>query len=157
MTISFCLHEALAIKPALGFLRMCQILLEPNAHYPWVILVPQVPEASRLLDLNQQEQQLVWQDLQEAQQAIWSLQPLSQLNVGALGNRCPQLHIHVVGRREDDPAWPHPVWGHSAILQEAPTELEKRMLIIQDALQAASSAFRKTLDTDLATACTQMS
>jgi diadenosine tetraphosphate (Ap4A) HIT family hydrolase len=23
----------------------------------------------------------------------------------------PQLHVHVIARRRDDPAWPSPVWG----------------------------------------------
>ena len=36
---------------------------------------------------------------------------VAKLNVGALGNVTPQLHVHVVGRRPGDAAWPGPVWG----------------------------------------------
>ncbi len=139
--MSFCLHPDLQSKIPLGRLRICRLLLEPNGHYSWVILVPEVPEASRLLDLSQDQQLLVWQDLQDAQKAIWSLQPLTQLNVGILGNRCPQLHLHVVGRLSNDPAWPGPVWGHPSILPESDAEREQRKEQILQALQSHSAAF----------------
>jgi diadenosine tetraphosphate (Ap4A) HIT family hydrolase len=59
---------------------------------------------------------------------------VEKLNVGALGNITPQLHVHVVGRRAGDPAWPGPVWGEGAA---APFSA--------DQLAAATAAARKAL------------
>jgi diadenosine tetraphosphate (Ap4A) HIT family hydrolase len=138
---SFSLHPALAAKVLLGKLRLCQVLLEPAQQYLWCILVPEVAGATRLIDLTPEQQLAVWQDWQEAQRAIWALQPLDQLNVAALGNVCPQLHLHVVGRRKDDPAWPGPVWGHPATQGLSPLHLMDRMEQLQHSLSAHSPCF----------------
>lgn len=137
----FSLHNDFQAKIRLGSLPLCEVLLEPNRHYPWLILVPRVAGALRLLDLPADLSAQLWQELHLAQTVVWGLQPLTQLNVGQLGNRCPQLHLHVVGRRADDPAWPGPVWGHPTIEAYRSEELDPLRERLQLALTCLCDRF----------------
>lgn len=95
----------------IGSLPLCRILLMKDANYPWIILVPQRENISEIyqLDLDAQEQ-LIWESSFIAERLMEAFNG-DKMNIAALGNVVPQLHIHHVMRREDDPAWPNPVWG----------------------------------------------
>lgn len=97
-----------------GDLRLCRVLLMNDCRYPWLILVPRVVGASEVLDLCDDDREHLWQESLLASQALRTHFPGDKLNLGALGNLVPQLHLHVLMRRRTDPAWPGPVWGHSA-------------------------------------------
>lgn len=142
---SFSLHPDFRSKIPLGSLPLCEVFLEPNQHYLWLILVPRIAGALRLLDLDSERCEQLWRELHLVQRIVWSHQPLSQLNVAQLGNRCPQLHLHVVGRRADDPAWPDPVWGHPVCEPYTPEQRHALKARLQMDLAQAESAFEPAL------------
>ena len=103
----------------LGELPLCHARLQLDARYPWIVLVPRVAGARELEDLPAADRARLIEETVLAGAAVRAVAEVlglavDKLNVGALGNITPQLHVHVVGRRVDDPAWPGPVWGHSA-------------------------------------------
>lgn len=94
-------------------LTLCQVLLLNDRRYDWLVLVPRREGVTEFLDLAPDDQQQLWQEVTLVAQVLRSTQPDHKLNVGALGNVVRQLHVHLVLRCEEDPAWPGPVWGHS--------------------------------------------
>jgi len=104
----------LATSHELGDLALCQARLQDDARYPWIVLIPRVEAARELEDLSREDLARLTDEILAAGRAVRALgAQVDKLNVGALGNVTPQLHVHVVGRRTGDPAWPGPVWGHS--------------------------------------------
>lgn len=95
-------------------LELCDVLLMNDARFPWLVLVPRKPGMVEICDLTPDDQALLWQEVTRASHALRSIEPFDKLNLGALGNMVRQLHVHVVGRRERDAAWPGPVWGSGA-------------------------------------------
>ena len=98
-----------------GDLSLCSVVLMNDSRFPWLILVPR-SEASELTDLSDGEAATLIGEIRVATRVMLTLARPDKVNVGALGNRVPQLHIHVVGRFRSDPAWPGPVWGHGTAL-----------------------------------------
>lgn len=110
--MSFTLHPNFESKTVVADLPLCRVLLEDEKHYPWLIAVPKIPDASRLIDLKSSDQMQLIIELDFIQRVIWKEFKPKQLNVAAIGNKTPQLHIHVIARYENDPAWPGTVWDH---------------------------------------------
>ncbi len=81
-----------------------------DANFPWLILVPRRPGVSEIIDLGT-EQATLMDELALVSRALQDETRCDKLNIAAIGNMVPQLHIHVVARRKDDAAWPKPVWG----------------------------------------------
>ena len=96
---------------AVASLELCDVLLMNDARFPWLVLVPRVPGLVEICDLPAAQQATLWHEVNLAAQALRTVAPFDKLNLGALGNIVRQLHVHVVGRREGDAAWPGPVWG----------------------------------------------
>lgn len=96
---------------ALGHLPLCQIRLQKNALFPWLVLLPQRPNVSEIIDLTPADQQQLWQEVASLSHILTSLYTPDKLNLAALGNIVPQLHLHLIARFSTDSAWPHPVWG----------------------------------------------
>jgi diadenosine tetraphosphate (Ap4A) HIT family hydrolase len=92
---------------------LCRVLLYDDCRYPWGLLVPRRPGAVEICDLDTAEQGQLMAEIVRLSRAIRNFPKVEKLNVGSLGNMVPQLHVHVIGRRKGDPAWPGPVWGHS--------------------------------------------
>jgi diadenosine tetraphosphate (Ap4A) HIT family hydrolase len=92
-------------------LALCEVQLMNDARFPWLVLVPRRHGMVEICDLAAGEQALLWQEASRAAEALRTVAPYEKLNLGALGNIVRQLHVHVVGRREGDAAWPGPVWG----------------------------------------------
>lgn len=91
---------------------LCRIGLMDDARFPWLILVPRVPNVREWPDLSTEHQLQLQAEINAAARALQSVFPHGQkLNIAALGNVVPQLHIHVILRHEDDAAWPAPVWN----------------------------------------------
>lgn len=102
---------------AVGRLALSRLLLMNDASYPWLILVPERPGLREIFELAVPDRALLIEEIAAAGRALAAaLSPgraPDKLNVGALGNVVAQLHIHVVARYRDDPAWPGPVWGRA--------------------------------------------
>lgn len=103
---------------------LSQVRLMNDQRYPWLVLVPRVADASEWLDLDGGQQRLLLAEINQAGQLLRSHPAVQKLNIGALGNIVRQLHIHLVGRREGDAAWPGPVWGNGSAQAYAPETLE---------------------------------
>jgi diadenosine tetraphosphate (Ap4A) HIT family hydrolase len=113
----FELHPSLAATSLLvADLACCQARLQLDARFPWLVLVPRLAGATEIEDLTPTMRGLLIEEIALASVAVRLLgealgRPVEKINVGALGNVTPQLHVHVLGRRRDDGLWPGPVWG----------------------------------------------
>ena len=112
----------------LADLELCAVRLQLDARYPWLVLIPRVAAAREIEDLAPANQSRLMAEIVFAGRAVRAMgealgRPVGKLNVGALGNITPQLHVHVVGRRDDDAAWPGPVWGFGAAVAYSPDVL----------------------------------
>jgi diadenosine tetraphosphate (Ap4A) HIT family hydrolase len=96
-----------------GDLPLSRVLAMDDADFPWLLLVPRRAGASEIIDLGA-EQSTLMNEIALASQALKDETRCDKLNVAAIGNMVPQLHIHIVARRKDDPLWPKPVWGATA-------------------------------------------
>jgi diadenosine tetraphosphate (Ap4A) HIT family hydrolase len=92
-------------------LALSRVLLMNDANYPWVILVPRRPDITELIDLAETEQAQLMTETTRIAHALRAVTACHKLNIAALGNAVPQLHVHVIARFRNDPAWPKPVWG----------------------------------------------
>jgi diadenosine tetraphosphate (Ap4A) HIT family hydrolase len=112
---NFDLHPQLAADTIpVGDLALSSVLLMDDARFPWFILVPRRPGASEMTDLSDDDAAALMSEIRLATRVMLDLAKPDKVNIGALGNMGPQLHVHVVGRFRSDPAWPGPVWGHGS-------------------------------------------
>ena len=95
----------------LGGFDLCRLLLLNDARYPWCILVPQRADVREIHELDADDQQRLLAESVRLARFLAREFDAHKLNVAALGNLVPQLHIHHIVRYRDDPAWPRPVWG----------------------------------------------
>jgi diadenosine tetraphosphate (Ap4A) HIT family hydrolase len=106
------LHPQLAEDTVpVGDLPLARVLLANDANYPWLILVPRLPGLVELIDLEENAQVQLLGEITAAARAIKIATQCDKLNIAALGNQVPQLHVHVIARRRTDAAWPKPVSG----------------------------------------------
>ena len=110
--MEFLLHSNLEKKLFVVDLPLCRVLLEDEKFYPWLFLVPRRREVLRMIDLSELDQLQLLRELDFTQKLMWTEFQPSQLNVAAIGNKTPQLHVHVIARYDNDPAWPDTVWDH---------------------------------------------
>jgi len=94
-----------------GDLPLSRLLVHNDANYPWLLLVPRRPEAREIIDLDEADRLQLMAEIAMASRALKAVTRCDKLNVAAIGNVVPQLHLHVLARRRDDAAWPKPVWG----------------------------------------------
>src|SRR4051812_19541718 len=95
----------------IGELALSSALLLNDARFPWIVLVPRRADATEVTDLSDEDAQVLMNEIRVAARVMLALAKPDKVNVAALGNVVPQLHIHVIGRFRSDPAWPAPVWG----------------------------------------------
>jgi diadenosine tetraphosphate (Ap4A) HIT family hydrolase len=95
----------------IGDLPLCRVLVIKDAQYPWLLLVPRRPEIVEIIDLDEVEQAQLMTEISRVARALKEVTKCDKLNIAALGNVVPQLHVHVIARRSSDAAWPRPVWG----------------------------------------------
>ena len=92
-------------------LPLSRVLLMNDARYPWLVLIPRRDAIREIYELDSSAQQQLWQETTQLGELLMTVSGGEKLNIGALGNMVPQLHMHVIARRSDDAAWPGPVWG----------------------------------------------
>lgn len=98
----------------LGRFELCKLLLMKDANYPWFILVPDRQGITEIYQLTAQEQQQLMRESSIMAKLLVEEFHADKVNIAALGNVVPQLHVHHIGRYRNDPAWPAPVWGACA-------------------------------------------
>jgi diadenosine tetraphosphate (Ap4A) HIT family hydrolase len=112
LTRDWSLHPQLAHDTVpVGDLPLARALLTNHANYPWLILVPRLPGLVELIDLEENAQVQLLGEVAATARVLKRITQCDKLNIAALGNQVPQLHVHVIARRHTDPAWPKPVWG----------------------------------------------
>ncbi|MEZ5464426.1 MAG: HIT family protein [Lysobacteraceae bacterium] len=130
--IDWTLHPRLANDSVLvGALPLSDLRLVNDSRWPWLILVPRVPGVSEWLNLDRDQRHLLDAEIHAAGTLLRTHFPTDRINVAALGNVVPQLHIHVVSRRADDPAWPGPIWGFGQPVPYDDESLEERLALIR--------------------------
>ncbi len=95
----------------IGRFNLCILLLMNDANYPWFILVPDCENIQEIYQLDKKDQQTLLEESSLLSEVLAKEFSADKLNVAALGNIVPQLHIHHIVRYKNDPAWPAPVWG----------------------------------------------
>jgi diadenosine tetraphosphate (Ap4A) HIT family hydrolase len=97
----------------IGRLALSHVLLHRNAALPWLILVPEVAEhVTELYQLDPTERRTLDDEVDVLSRYLKRTHGARKINVAAIGNLVPQLHVHVVGRHPGDPCWPGVVWGN---------------------------------------------
>lgn len=124
-------------------LPLCRVRLQADARFPWLVLIPSGAALREVEDLSPADRARLVEELVKAGAAVRAVgevlgQPVEKLNIGALGNITPQLHLHVIGRRSDDPAWPGPVWGVAGAQTYGEAQLEAALGAARAALAISS-------------------
>jgi len=132
---AFELHPQLAADTfVVGELPLSRLLLMNDHRFPWCILVPRRQELRDLHELDATESADLFAEIRRVSLRLLALGHVDKLNVAALGNRVPQLHVHVVARRTNDAAWPGPVWGSGPAQPYAPAEVKTLLTNLRTAL-----------------------
>lgn len=109
----------------LGNFQLCRVLLINDSNYPWFVLIPEIPDTSDTIELSLAEHEQLWRESRTFSLAIMKLFNGDKLNVAALGNVTPQLHIHHIVRYQSDAAWPAPIWGKYPLAPYSESELKE--------------------------------
>jgi len=91
-------------------LKLCQVRLQDNSKFPWIMLIPKRKGACQILDLNKKDQIQLLDEIQYCSKVMKKYFRCNNLNVEKVGNIVPQLHIHIVPRHKKDPTWPLSIW-----------------------------------------------
>lgn len=110
--MAFEIHPRLAAGGfELGQLGGCRLLLKNNALFPWFILIPEVEGIEDLHQLEPGRYVEVMRAQRQVCEFVASHFQPEKLNLGCIGNQVRQMHIQIIGRSSDDPAWPATVWA----------------------------------------------
>ncbi len=96
---------------AIGRFELCRLLMMNDSQYPWFILVPERADLQEIYQLNKAERELLTEESSYLAENLAALYKADKMNIAAIGNIVPQLHIHHIVRYQVDKAWPAPVWG----------------------------------------------
>jgi diadenosine tetraphosphate (Ap4A) HIT family hydrolase len=94
-----------------GDLGLSRVVAINDADYPWLILVPRRANVTEIADLGADDATQMTAEIAQVSRVLKQVTGCDKLNIAAIGNIVPQLHIHIVARRKDDPLWPKPIWG----------------------------------------------
>lgn len=124
--MAFVIHPRLAAGAIeLGRLGTCRLLLKNNALFPWFILIPEVEGIEDLHQLPPAPFHETMTTMRRVSEFVASHFQPEKLNLGCIGNQVRQMHIHIIGRSSDDPAWPGTVWAFEGKQSYRDDEIEK--------------------------------
>ncbi len=98
----------------IGRFDLCQLLMMNDSQYPWFILVPEKADITEIYQLSKADQHTLTQESSYLAENLATLYKADKMNIAAIGNLVPQLHLHHVVRYQTDKAWPAPIWGKFA-------------------------------------------
>ena len=140
------MSEAWSLHPQLekdtspvGDLPLCRVLAMNVADYPWLILVPRRPDTIEIADLDAADAARLIEETALASRALKDVTRCDKLNIAAIGNVVPQLHVHIVARWKADPLWPKPVWGHAAMVAGEAEAFVKLLGMVRERLEPTLS------------------
>lgn len=132
--VSFILHPRLeADTIPVKQLGLSRLLLMNESNWPWLILVPERNDIREIHQLDTTEHLVLIEEIAYVSETMENLFAPTKINVAALGNLVPQLHIHIIARFENDAAWPRPVWGACPPAPYAPDALMARLKLLHEA------------------------
>jgi diadenosine tetraphosphate (Ap4A) HIT family hydrolase len=112
MTMPFQIHPQLQQDCiTIGRFELCRLLMMNDSQYPWFILVPEKADMSEIYQLTKPDRELLTEESNCLAENLAELYQADKMNIAAIGNLVPQLHIHHIVRYQTDRAWPAPVWG----------------------------------------------
>lgn len=112
-------------------LQISGLHLINDSRYPWVVLVPEIAGLRDLHNLSDKDYLTVMQEIRQISNGMDALFSPTKMNVAALGNMVPQLHIHVIARYDQDQAWPGPIWGAGVAVPYNAIEKEQRINLLK--------------------------
>jgi len=119
---------------------LSELRLMDDANYPWLVLIPRVAGAREWTELTPAQRHQLSDEIDLTARALDRVFRPFKLNIAALGNLVPQLHVHVIARFEDDPSWPAPVWGRIAARPYPPDTLIERVNALSEVLTELTCA-----------------
>ncbi len=134
----FELVPGLAKKIPVTELKLCKVLFENNRFYPWIFLVPKRENAKNMTFLSMKDRLQLMREMALCEKVMTELFPHDQTNVAMIGNKTPQLHVHILCRKEGDPDWPTTVWNNHSEPYPA-DEAEKTAASIKNAIEQEKS------------------
>ena len=136
MTTIFQLHPRLKEDCiALGRFDLCQLLMMNDSQYPWFILVPEKAGIKEIYQLSKPERQILTEESTYLAENLAALFKADKMNIAAIGNLVPQLHIHHVVRYQTDKAWPAPIWGKFAPVAYTQRQIEENVVRVKEQLK----------------------
>ncbi|REL36012.1 HIT domain-containing protein [Thalassotalea euphylliae] len=133
----FQLHELL-VRDGIELidLPLSKLLLMNDSQYPWFVLVPRVENIKDIYQLDWEQQQQLLNESSMLSEILMELFQGDKINVAALGNVCPQLHMHHIVRFVNDPAWPKPIWGELPMRPYTEIEIEQLKAKVLPSIEA---------------------
>ena len=119
----------------IGKLGCCRLLLKNNSHFSWFIMIPELEGVDELHELPQSQYSEVMWDVRNVCKFVSAHFRPDKLNVGCIGNQVRQLHLHVVGRTTQDPAWPGTVWGFDGKKEYSQAEVGEIVMAAKEYLK----------------------
>ncbi|MEH6632851.1 MAG: HIT family protein [Halopseudomonas aestusnigri] len=139
LNMTFALHDRLEADTIfITDLAHSRVLLMNDSQYPWLVLVPRYQDLRDLHDLPSDKLAEVMEEVRNVSEVLVRDYNAFKINVAALGNMVPQLHIHVVARFEKDPAWPGPVWGVHPTVPYSKEESTKLRALLEAAIRSGN-------------------
>jgi diadenosine tetraphosphate (Ap4A) HIT family hydrolase len=120
---------------SIGKLALCRLLLMNDSQFPWLILVPEIAGITEIYQLNKQQQMLLLEESSFLAERLSELYRPDKLNIAAIGNLVPQLHVHHIVRYRTDKAWPAPVWGKFPAVAYSEQEITDTTSLVMNALK----------------------
>lgn len=119
---------------SVGHLALSQLLMMNDSQYPWFILVPRRPDMSEIHQLSESDRQSLLTESCLLAQKLEEIYQPDKLNIAAIGNLVPQLHLHHVVRYRNDKTWPAPIWGKLPALPYSQQQAEQQIALLRRAL-----------------------
>ena len=126
----FKLHETLErdLVP-IKDLKLCKLMILPNSENPWAVLIPKRDGIKEFFELSRTDQAELMEEISKVSKFMSEAFSADKMNVGALGNMVPQLHIHIICRYKSDTAWPNALWGVKLKKDKDKIEQYKELLV----------------------------
>lgn len=131
--MAFELIESFKKKDFVIDLKLCKVLMEDKV-FPWILLIPQRENVTQMNQLSEADSLQLMKEINFSTNIMERIFPTDRINVAAIGNKTPQLHIHIISRTQNDPLWPETIWGQK-MDKLSEQEREKRLDCLKKAFE----------------------
>lgn len=121
----------------IGRFELCRLLMMNDSQYPWFILVPEIADLREIYQLAKPQRAQLTVESDYLAENLAALYQADKMNIAAIGNLVPQLHIHHIVRYRTDKAWPAPVWGKYDAIPYTQQQITEHVMRLKDCLKIA--------------------